>query len=42
MDIYWNTYLAKDRYIIYVNNKVYKKNITFDEVFNIWKSLRNK
>jgi hypothetical protein len=42
MKIYWTTSHSKDRYIIYINDKVYKDHLTFDELYTTWKNLTNK
>lgn len=39
MKIYWTTSHSKDRYVIYVNSKIYADHLTFDEFYRAWKTL---
>lgn len=38
--IYWTTSRAKDRYVIFMNGKVYADHLTADELYITWKKLK--
>jgi len=38
--IYWTTSHASDRYVIYVDGKVYADHLTFDEFYTTWKEIK--
>lgn len=39
--IYWTTSRASDRYVIWVDGKVYADHLTMDELFATWKTINN-
>lgn len=38
--IYWTTSHSSDRYVIYVDGKVYADHLTADEVYKVWKIVK--